>query len=115
MNTVILAVFIASTSFFEAALPVGTGYQQKQFPNSDEGLRQFQRWVDESGVAEFDHVCVSGPSIETTPVLSYWSRRSKLVFFMRYADVQDYAQKQSLPQVSASAIAAACADLAARK
>jgi len=115
MNTVILSIFIASTSFFEAALPVGSGYQQKQFANSDEGIKLFQRWVDDTGVAEFDHVCVTGPSIETTPVLSYWSRRSKLVFFMRYADAQDYAQKHGLPQVSASAVAAACADLAARK
>ena len=115
MNTVILAIFIASTGAFEAALPVGSDYQQKQFPNSDAGIRQLGQWIEETGVTEYDHVCVTGPSIESTSVLRFWSRRSGLVFFMRYAQLQEYVLKHNLPQASATAVAGACAELVPKK
>ena len=115
MNTIILAVFIASTAVFEVALPVGGAYQQKEFPNSDDGIRQFDRWIGETGVQEFDHVCVTGPSIEVTPVLRFWTRRKQLVYFMRYAQLQEYVEKNKLPQATATAVAGACAELAAKK
>ena len=72
-------------------------------------------WIEETGVTEYDHVCISGPSIESTPVLRFWSRRSSLVFFVRYAQVQEYVEKNKLPQATATAVAGACAELAARK
>ena len=115
MNTIILAVLIASTAVFEVALPVGGTYQQKQFPNSDDGLRQFDRWIGETGVMEFDYVCVTGPSIEITPVLRFWQRRAKLAYFMRYAQLQEYVEKNKLPQATATAVAEACAELAAKR
>ena len=112
MNTLILAVFIASTSFFEVALPVGTAYEQKTFPNSEEGIELLGRWIEATGVTEFDHVCVGGPSIEVTPVQQFWATRKAPVFFMRFVDLQDFARRHQLPEATATAVAAACTAMA---
>ena len=113
MNTVILAVFIASTSVFEAAVPVGETYRQQSFANSDEGIAQLGRWIEQTAVTTFDHVCVSGPTIEKTAALEFWSTRKAPVFFMRFADLQDYMRRHGVAQESAVAVAGACAALAA--
>ena len=108
MNTVILAVFIASASFFEAALPVGGAYQQMRFANTDEGIKDLGRWIEKTGVTAFDHVCVTGPPIETTPARQFWSTRKSPVYFMSYDHYEDYIAKRNVTQGSARLVLSAC-------
>jgi hypothetical protein len=109
-STVILAVFIASTTTFDAGVAKeDSSFRHASFPNSARGIEQLGRWLEKEGVTEFDHVCVSGAPAESTPVSRFWSTRKVPVVVMEFDQVRQYMKEQRIRTASAAVVAKACA------
>ena len=57
--TLVLAVWIATASTFQAAMPFGGQYQIREYANSDVGIDNFMKWVDSPGHDKIDLICVA--------------------------------------------------------
>jgi hypothetical protein len=108
-TTIVLAVFIASATTFEAGVAVDSAFHRATFPNSTQGIEQLGKWLDKSGLTEFDHVCVSGPPMAATPVSRFWSSRKVPVVLMDYSHVKTYMGEHRIAKPSAEIVAKACA------
>jgi hypothetical protein len=108
-TTIVLAVFIASATTFEAGVAEDSAFRHASFPNSSQGIEQLGKWLDKSAVTEFDRVCVSGPPIGDTPVSRFWSTRKVPVVLMDYAQVKTYMGEHKIADASAEIVAKACA------
>ncbi len=107
-TTIVLAVFIASATTFEAGVAEDSAFRRASFPNSRQGIEQLGKWLEKSGVTEFDRVCVSGPPSGATPVSRFWSTRKVPVALMSYDQVKTYMGKHKIARPSAEIVAKAC-------
>ena len=107
-TTIVLAVFIASAATFEAGVAEDSAFRRASFPNSKQGIEQLGKWLEKSGVTEFDRVCVSGPPIGDTPVSRFWATRKAPVAVMNYEQVKAYMGKNKIAHPSAQIVARAC-------
>ena len=110
-STIVLAVFIASTTTFDAGVAANGAFRHASFPNSDKGIEQLGQWIEKSGVRDFDQFCVSGPPIDATPALRFWSTRKVPVFMVDYAQVRQYMKKHNIGTASAAVVARTCVSL----
>jgi hypothetical protein len=108
-TTIVLAVFIASATTFEAGVAEDSAFRRASFPNSKQGIEQLGKWLDGSGVTEFDRVCVSGPPIGATPVSRFWSTRKVPITLMKYDQLKAYMGTYKIAKPSAEILARACA------
>lgn len=108
-STIVLAVFIASVTTFEAGVAEDSAFRRASFPNSRQGIEQLGKWLDKSGVTEFDRVCVSGPPLGATPVSRFWSTRKVPVTLMNYDQLKTYMGTHKIARPSAEIVARACA------
>jgi hypothetical protein len=108
-NTIVLAVFIASATTFEAGISEDGAFRGGSFPNSIQGIEQLGKWLDKSGVSEFDQVCISGPPIGDTPVSRFWATRKTAQGQFEFDKVKSYMKTRKIAQASAEVVARACA------
>lgn len=114
-STIVLAVFIASAATFDAGVAKNGSFRHASFPNSDKGIEQFGKWLEKTGVREFDQVCVSGPPIDTTPATRFWYTRKVPVFILDFPQVEHYMKTHNIPTASAGVVAKACFSLLPKK
>jgi hypothetical protein len=107
-TTIVLAVFIASATTFEAGVAEDSAFRHASFPNSKQGIEQLGKWLEKSAVTEFDRVCVSGPPIGDTPVSRFWSTRKVPVVSLSHAQVTTYMKAYKIASPSAEIVAKAC-------
>ena len=107
-TTIVLAVFIASATTFEAGVAADSVFHRASFPNSQRGIERLGKWLEKSGLTEFDRVCVSGPPIAATPVSRFWSTRKVPVVLVDYGQVKAYMGKHKIAKPSAEIVAKAC-------
>jgi hypothetical protein len=107
-TTIVLAVFIASATTFEAGVAEDSAFRHASFPNSTRGIEQLGKWLDKAGVTEFDRVCVSGPPIAATPASRFWSTRKVRVDSLPYDRIKAYMGEHKIAHPSAEVVARAC-------
>ena len=107
-TTIVLAVFIASATTFEAGVAADSVFHRASFPNSQRGIEQLGKWLDKSGLTEFDRVCVSGPPMAATPVSRFWSTRKVPVVLVDYGRVTAYMGEHKIAMPSVEIVAKAC-------
>ena len=107
-TSIVLAVFIASATTFEAGVAEDSVFHRASFPNSKQGVEQMGKWLEKSRRTEFDHVCVSGPPIAPTPVFWFWTTRKAPVVMMDYGKVKAYMGEHKIAVPSAEIVAKAC-------
>lgn len=115
-STLVIAIWIASTSSYEAALPFNGEYRGKVFVNSEQGIDEFVSWVQSSGHDKIDTYCVCISGAEQTAAAKFWrTSPANTVFFVNPYRVETYAKENSIKTVTAETVAATCTKLFARK
>lgn len=111
-TTLFMAIWVASATMFEAALPFAGGYTVRQFPNSDAGLEQFLAWGHSSGHDRIDIICVAITGTEETPAARFWRDvKAKRVFYMSPLQLENYAKKRGMTSISARTVAEVCGEI----
>src|SRR5450432_917482 len=81
--TLVLAIWIASASTYQAALPFAGEYQIREYANSDSGIDDFMKWVDTPGHDKIDLICVAISGGEASKAAQFWRQAEvKRIFFM---------------------------------
>jgi hypothetical protein len=106
-STIVLAVFIASTTTFDAGVAENGSFRHASFQNSDRGIRQLGRWLEKRGVGEFDRICVSGRPVDT-PATRFWSTRKVPVVIVDFGQVRRYMKQHGIRTASAKVVAQTC-------
>ena len=107
--TMVLAIWIASASTYQAALPFGGQYQIREFANTDSGIEDFIAWIDTPGHDGIDLICVAISGAEGTKAAKFWKEAEvKRIYFMNPAQIEGLANDPKVPTVTASTIAQAC-------
>ena len=111
-SALVIAIWIASTSHYEAALPFDGEYRTKEFANSEQGIDEFVHWVQSSGHDKIDMYCVGISGAEETAVAKFWrTSPAETVFFVNPIRAEGYAKKNKIDRVSAQSLAATCAEI----
>ena len=107
-----MAIWIASSSVFEAALPFSGTYVVKQFPNSDPGLEEFMAWVQSSGHDKIQLICVAIKEAQDSPAAQFWREMQGMnVLFMNPIQVDLYAEKHAIRAITAQTVAEVCGEM----
>jgi hypothetical protein len=116
-TTLVMAVWIASASTFEAALPVSGAYQIRTFANSDEGIDSFAAWVSSPSHDKVDLVCVAISGAEGSSAAKFWREDARVapLVFVNPLQVELYATKHGIDKITAQTLANHCAATFARK
>jgi len=114
-STIVLAVFIGSAATFNAGIAGNGAFRQASFPNSEQGIEQLGKWIEKSGVREFDQFCVSGPPMDPTPAARFWATRKVPVFMVDFSQVRHYMKVHNLGTPSAAVVARTCLSLLPKK
>jgi hypothetical protein len=114
-STIILAVFIGTAATFDAGIAGQGAFRQATFPNSFQGIQQLGKWIESSGVRDFDQVCVSGPPMDPSPATRFWATRKVPVFIIDFGQVRHYMKVHNVPTASAAVVARTCLSLLPRK
>ena len=110
-ETLIFAIWVASATTFEVALPLHGVYQVREFPNSEAGAEKMFEWANTSAHDKIDRMCVSTPLTETTPVMDFFYRSEARVFLMNPLQVKLHAEKYGVAKITAETAALTCADI----
>jgi hypothetical protein len=112
-EALIFAIWAASATVFQAALPFQGEYQVREFPNSEAGIDELTEWMAKSGHDKVDQICVSTPLDETTPIMKFFyeERAGVRVFLMNSLQVKLYAEKHGITAISAETAAKTCAQM----
>jgi hypothetical protein len=110
--TLVMAIWIASASTFQAALPFGGQYQIREYANSDSGIDNFMKWVDTPGHNKIDLICVAIAGAEGSPAAQFWREAEvKRIYFMNPLQIEVLQKDPLIPVVNAITIANTCADM----
>jgi hypothetical protein len=114
-STFVIAIWIASSSHYEAALPFNGEYRGRTFANSEQGIDEFVSWLQSSGPDKIDMYCVSISGAEQTSAAKFWrTSPARTVFFVNPVRVENYAKENSIKKITAETVAAVCAKMGTR-
>jgi hypothetical protein len=107
--TLVLAIWIASASTYQAALPFGGEYQIREFANADSGIDDFIGWINTPGHDQIDLICVAISGAEGTKAAQFWKEAEvKRIYFITPLQIEVLAKDPKIPKVNALVIAEAC-------
>ena len=110
--TLVLAIWIASTSTFQAALPFGGQYQIREFANADSGIDDFITWTNAPGHDKIDMICVAISGAERSKAAQFWREAEvKRIIYMNLLQIEVLAGNPLIATVTAITIAEACAEM----
>ena len=110
--TLVLAIWIASNSTYQAALPFEGRYQIREFANSDSGIDNFITWIDAPGHDKIDLICVAISGGDGSKAAQFWREAEvKRIFFMNPLQIEVLLKDPLVPFVNAITIANACAEM----
>jgi hypothetical protein len=110
--TLVLAIWIASLSTFQAALPFGGEYQIREYANSDAGIDNFMKWIDTPGHDKIDLICVAISGAEGSTAAQFWREAEvKRIVYMNPLQIEVLTKNPLIPKVNAITIAHACAEM----
>jgi hypothetical protein len=108
----VLAIWIASTSTYQVALPFDGQYQIRQFANADSGIDDFIKWIDTPGHDQIDLICVAISGAEGTKAAQFWrGAEVKRIVFLSPLQIEALAKDPTLPGITALTIAQACVEM----
>ena len=115
-STLVIAIWIASVSHYEAALPFNGEYRGKVFANSEQGIDEFVSWLQSSGHDKVDMYCIGISGAEQTAAAKFWrTSPADTVFFVNPIRVETYAKDNAIKTITAETVAATCTKMFARK
>lgn len=110
--TLVLAIWIASNSTYQVALPFGGNYQIREYANSESGIDDFIRWIDTPGHDQIDLICVAVAGGERSTAAKFWREvDAKRIFFMNPLQIEVLTKNPLIPGVTAKTVAETCADM----
>ena len=110
--TLVLAIWIASNSTYQAALPFEGRYQIREFANSDSGIDNFITWIDAPGHDKIDLICVAISGAEGSKAAQFWREAdAKRIFYMSPLQIEVLTKDPMIPKVTALVIADTCAEM----
>ena len=110
--TLVLAIWIASASTYQAALPFAGEYQIREYANSDSGIDDFMKWVDTPGHDKIDLICVAISGGEASKAAQFWRQAEvKRIFFMNPLQIEVLSKDPLMPKVTAITVAHACSEM----
>jgi hypothetical protein len=110
--TMVLAIWIAGNSTYQAALPFGGQYQVRQYANSDSGIEDFVKWIDTPGHDKIDLICVAISGGEGSKAAQFWREAEvKRIFYMNPLQIEVLTKNPLIPTVNAITVAEACAEM----
>ena len=108
----VLAIWIASTSTYQVALPFDGQYQIREFANADSGIDDFITWIDTPGHDKIDLICVAISKAEGTKAAKFWREAEvKRIVFMTPLQIEALAKDPTIPAITALTIAQACVEM----
>jgi hypothetical protein len=111
-SIMVLAIWIASSATYQAALPFGGQYQIREFANSDDGIDRFVAWADSPGHDKIDLICVAIAGAEESKAAKFWrDAEVKRIYFMSPLQLEVIMKDPLVPKVTALTIAEACSDM----
>ena len=110
--TLVLAIWIASASTYQVALPFNGEYQIREFANADSGIDDFVKWIDTPGHDQIDIICVAISGAEGSKAAKFWREAEvKRIIFMNPLQIDALSKNPTIPVVNARTIAEACAEM----
>jgi hypothetical protein len=110
--TLVLAIWIASSSTFQAALPFGGQYQLRQYANSDSGIDDFIKWIDTPGHDKIDLICVAISGGEGSKAAQFWREAEvKRIVYMNPLQIEVLTKNPLIATVTAITVAETCAEM----
>jgi hypothetical protein len=110
--TMVLAIWIATSATFQAALPFAGEYQIREYANADSGIDDFVRWIDTPGHDSIDLICVAISGGEGSKAAQFWREADvKRIVYMNPLQIEVLTNNPLVPTVNAITIANACAEM----
>ncbi len=110
--TMVLAIWIATSTSFQAALPFGGQYQIREYANSDSGIDDFMKWIDTPGHDGIDLICVAISGGEQSKAAQFWREAEvKRIFYMNPLQIEVLTKNPLIGKVTAITVAEACAEM----
>lgn len=110
--TLVLAVWIATSMNFQAALPFAGEYQIRQYANTDQGIDDFMKWVDTPGHDKIDLICVAITGGEGSKAAQFWREAEvKRIVFLNPLQIEVMTKNPLVPVVNAITVAQTCAEM----
>jgi hypothetical protein len=110
--TLVLAIWIASATTYQAAMPFAGRYQIREYANSESGIDDFVKWIDSPGHDQIDLICVAISGGEKSPAAKFWREAEvKRIFFMNPLQIEVMTKDPLIPIVTAKTVAEVCADM----
>ena len=110
--TMVLAIWIATSATFQAALPFAGEYQVREYANADSGIDDFMRWIDTPGHDRIDLICVAISGGEGSKAAQFWREAEvKRIVYMNPLQIEVLTKNPLVPTVNAMTIASACAEM----
>jgi hypothetical protein len=110
--TIVLAIWIASASTFQAALPFGGQYQIREFANADSGIDDFITWTNAPGHDKIDLICVAISGAERSKAAQFWREAEvKRIVYMNPLQIEVLTKNPLIATVTAITVAEACAEM----
>jgi hypothetical protein len=110
--TMVLAIWIATTTSFQAALPFGGQYQIREYANSDSGIDDFMKWIDTPGHDGIDLICVAISGGEQSKAAQFWREAEvKRIVYMNPLQIEVLTKNPLIPKVTAITIAETCSEM----
>ena len=111
-TTMVLAIWIATSATFQAALPFGGEYQIREYANADSGIDDFIKWIDTPGHDRIDLICVAISGGEGSKAARFWREAEvKRIVYMNPLQIEVLTNNPLVPTVNALTIANACAEM----
>jgi hypothetical protein len=110
--TMVLAIWIATSATFQAALPFAGEYQIREYANADSGIDDFINWIDTPGHDRIDLICVAISGGEGSKAAQFWREAEvKRIVYMNPLQIEVLTKNPLVPTVNALTIANACAEM----
>jgi hypothetical protein len=110
--TLVLAIWIASTTTYQAALPFRGQYQIREFANADSGIDDFIKWIDTPGHDKIDLICVAIAGAEGSTAARFWREAEvKRIVYMNPLQIEVLTKNPLVPSVNAITVAEACSEM----
>lgn len=110
--TLVLAIWIATSMNFQAALPFAGEYQIRQYANSDAGIDDFMKWVETPGHDGIDLICVAITGGEGSKAAQFWREiEVKRIVFLNPLQIEVMTKNPLVPVVNAITVAHTCAEM----
>ena len=110
--TLVLAIWIASSATYQAALPFGGQYQIREFANADSGIDDLVKWIDTPGHDKIDLICVAISGAEGSTAARFWREAEvKRIVYMNPLQIEVLTKNPLVPTVNAITVAEACSEM----